>query len=184
MTSFESSELLDAWFQAHHSSEKELWVQIFKKASGVPSVTVADCIEVSLTWGWIDGLGRSFDKDSYLVRLTPRRPRSTWSKRNTAIAEALIADGRMKPTGLAQVESAKTDGRWDRAYAGSAEMEIPSDFVARLQDNPIAKLRYASLNRQSLFVIYLGLQTARTLKLRTRRIERYISKLETGEPLT
>lgn len=184
MASFESAEQLDTWFQTHHASDEELWVQIFKKASGVPSVTLRDCTEVSLAWGWIDGLGRSFDKDSYLVRLTPRRPRSIWSRRNTVIAEELIADGLMKQPGLAQVEAAKTDGRWERAYAGPAEMEIPSDFIALLEENSAAKLHYATLNQRSRFLIYLGLQTARTPKVRVQRIARFIAKLETGASLT
>ena len=126
---FATAGQLEAWLEANHATRRELWVRIFKKGSGVPTVTWDDCVMASLTWGWIDGQRRSLDGVSFLQRLTPRRPGSCWSRRNRAHAEHLLAEGRMQPPGVAHVQAARRDGRWERAYAGSADMVIPEDFL-------------------------------------------------------
>ena len=125
---FETPEHLHAWLQANHASETELWVRIFKKATGQPSVTWDDCVVAAIAWGWIDGIRKSLDDTSFLQRLTPRRARSNWSQNNVQHAERLVAQGRMQPAGLAQVEAARSDGRWAAAYAGSATMVMPEVF--------------------------------------------------------
>lgn len=174
---------LDAWLKKHHARETELWVRIFKKGSGVLSVDWNDCVLACLAWGWIDGHKKSLDDASFLQRLTPRRPKSSWSKKNRDHAERLIAEGRMQPPGLAQVEAAKQDGRWESAYAGSADMEIPEDFLRALGKNKAAKAFYATLNRANLFAIYHRLHTAKKPQTRAARIERIVAQLGEGIPL-
>ena len=115
---FPEPSVLRAWFVDHHSSETELWVQIFKKASGTPSVTWDDVVVEALVWGWIDGIKKRLDETSYVQRITPRRSKSSWSKRNCDHVDRLVKEGLMMPSGLAQVDAAKADGRWDTAYAG------------------------------------------------------------------
>lgn len=136
---FETPEQLHAWLQAHHASKTELWVRIFKKATGQPSVTSDDCVVAVIAWGWIDGIRKSLDDTSFLQRLTPRRARSNWSQKNVQHAERLIAQGRMQAAGLAQVEAARNDGRWATAYGGSATMVMPEDFLAELKQDPAAR---------------------------------------------
>lgn len=179
--SFPSPAELDAWLESHHGKEPELWVRIFKKGSGTPSVTWGECVLLCLAWGWIDGAKRSLDEHSFLQRLTPRRPKSNWSTTNRQHAERLIVEGRMRPSGLVHVEAARADGRWERAYAGSAAMVIPEDFLAALERDVDAKRTYASLKRMGLFVIYHRLQTAPRAETRAKRIEALVSALARGE---
>ena len=178
---FESPEQLHAWLQANHASETELWVRIFKKATGQPSVTWDDCVVAAIAWGWIDGQRKSLDDTSFLQRLTPRRARSNWSQKNVQHAERLIAQGRMQPAGLAQVEAARSDGRWATAYAGSAAMVMPKDFLAALQRDPAAHAFYATLKRQQLFPIYYRLTSAKRAATREKRMVEILAKLARGE---
>jgi uncharacterized protein YdeI (YjbR/CyaY-like superfamily) len=175
---FETTEQLENWLESNHASQSELWVRIYKKDSGQASVSWNDCVVAALSWGWIDGLKKSLDEHCYLQRLTPRRPKSSWSKKNCDHAERLIVEGRMQPPGLAQVEAAKQDGRWDRAYAGSSEMVIPEDFLQQLSLVPKAKQFFDTLHRQNRFAIYYRLQTASSEQTRKKRIGDIIAKLE------
>lgn len=179
--SFASSAQFDSWLQSNYATTQELWVRIFKKGSGTPSVTWNDCVVVAISWGWIDGVRKALDEVSYLQRLTPRRLRSNWSKRNCEIAERLIAEGRMQPAGLAHVEAARSDGRWDRAYAGSAQMVIPDDFLAALKSNVAAATFYETLDRRNLFAIYYRLQTAKRPETRAKRISAIVEQLARRE---
>lgn len=179
--SFEAPELLHAWLQAHHASETELWVRIFKKDSGTPSVTWNDCVVVAIAWGWIDGVRNALDDASFLQRLTPRRARSGWSQKNVQHAERLIAEGRMQAPGLAQVEAARADGRWASAYAGSATMEMPQDFLAALQQDPVAYAFYGTLKRQAQFAIYYRLHSAKRPETRQKRMAGLLAQLARGE---
>ncbi len=174
---------LSAWLGAHHATSRELWVRIYKKQSGTPSVTWDDCVIAGLTWGWIDGQKQSLDDASFLQRLTPRRPGSNWSKKNCEHVERLIAEGLMQPAGLAHVEAAKADGRWDSAYAGSSDMVIPADFLAELEKNPTAKAFYDTLGRTSLFSIYHRLHTAKRQETRQKRMEAILQKLGRQEKI-
>ena len=178
---FESRAALAGWLAEHHATARELWVRLHKVGTGRASVTWEDCVLAALTVGWIDGVGRSEGAETWLQRLTPRRPRSGWSKRNRDHVERLIAEGLMRPAGLAEVEAAKADGRWDAAYAGPADMVIPADFLAALETRPLAKATYAGLNRSGLYTIYYGLHTARKPETRARRLEAILGKLERGE---
>ena len=163
---FEAPEQLHAWLQANHASKTELWVRIFKKATGQPSVTWDDCVVAAIAWGWIDGIRKSLDDTSFLQRLTPRRARSNWSQKNVQHAERLMEQGRMQPAGLVQVEAARSDGRWATAYAGRVTMVMPEDFLAALKQDHIAHAFYAMLKRQSLFTIYHLLHSAKRLETR------------------
>lgn len=178
---FESPAQLHAWLQAHHAREAELWVRIFKKGSGTPSVTWDDCVLACIVWGWIDGQRKSLDDTAFLQRLTPRRARSNWSQKNVQHAERLIAEGLMQAPGLAQVEAARADGRWASAYAGSADMVIPEDFLAALQQDPAALAFYATLKRQQLFSIYYRLTSAKRAETRQKRMAELLDTLARGE---
>ena len=178
---FATPAALNKWLKANHATERELWVRIFKKDSGTPSVTWNDCVIAALTWGWIDGHRKSLDDVSFLQRLTPRRPKSNWSTKNREHAEKLIADGLMQPAGLAHAEAARADGRWEQAYTGSAQMVIPDDFLAALKKNPAAKKFYATLNRANLYSIYHRVQTAKRPETRVRRIEAIVAQLAIGK---
>lgn len=179
--SFATPRHLESWLKKHHATETELWVRIFKKDSGTPSVNWNDCVIAAIAWGWIDGHKKALDDVSFLQRLTPRRPRSNWSKKNCAHAEQLMKDGRMQPSGLVHVEAARKDGRWEAAYAGSAELVIPDDFLKELRKNPAAKKFYGTLNRANLFAIYHRLQTAKRPETRARRLENMIAQLAEGK---
>ncbi len=178
---FETPEQLHAWLQANHASESELWVRIFKKSTGQPSVTWDDCVVAAIAWGWIDGVRNALDETSFLQRLTPRRARSNWSQKNVQHAEGLIAQGHMQSAGLAQVEAARSDGRWATAYAGSATMVMPEDFLAALRQDPAAEAFYATLKRAGQFTIYHRLQSAKRPETREKRMAELLAKLGRGE---
>jgi len=173
---FEHPNDLGQWLNNHHKSENELWVKIFKKGSGIASVTWDDVVVEALCWGWIDGVKKSVDEEAYLQRITPRKAKSGWSKRNRAHVERLITEGRMKQAGLLQVEAAKADGRWENAYTAS-EMEVPSDFIDALDHQPKAKAFYESLTKSNRYVIAHGLLSAKKPETRQRRFEKYMDLL-------
>ncbi len=172
---------LGAWLRANHAAAPELWVRVAKAASGVPSVSWEDCVVCALAVGWIDAQKRPEGEAAWLQRLVPRRPRSTWSRRNVAHAERLIAEGLMTEAGLREVEAARADGRWAAAYAGQGGLAIPDDFLAALEARPAAKATFATLNRANLYAIYHRLHTARTEATRSARMERLLATLERGE---
>jgi uncharacterized protein YdeI (YjbR/CyaY-like superfamily) len=176
--SFPNSQALGEWMADNHASARELWVRIYKSASGKHSVTWADCVVEAIRYGWIDGQKKPLDDSSFLQRLSPRKPGSNWSSKNREYAKKLIQEGRMAPAGLAHVEAAKKDGRWEKAYAGSADMEIPEDFLTALNKLPRAKKFFATLNRQNLFSIYYRLHSAKKPETRAKRMAQILSMLE------
>jgi uncharacterized protein YdeI (YjbR/CyaY-like superfamily) len=179
---FKTPRDLELWLKENHATETELWVRVYKKGSGTPSVDWNDMVVAGICWGWIDGQRKTLDEISFVQRMTPRRARSNWSKRNCAHAERLIAEGRMQPAGLAHVQAARRDGRWESAYAGSSEMVIPDDFLAALKKSAAAKKVFATLNRQNLFAIYHRLHTAKRPETRTKRIAAMVAQLASGKP--
>lgn len=180
---FTSPKDLDQWLKLNHSTESELWVKIFKKNTGIPSVTWDDVVIESLCWGWIDGIKKSIDEQAYLQRITPRKARSSWSKRNREHAERLIGEGRMTEPGLLHVRAAKADGRWDNAYTAS-EMTVPADFLAALEDKPKANQFFENLTKSSRYVIAHGLASAKKPETRQRRFEKFMSMLASEEKPT
>ncbi len=154
-----------------------------KKDSGIVSVNYAQALDVALCHGWIDGQVKSLSGTHYLQRFTPRRARSTWSQINCSKVEALIAQERMRPAGLAQVEAAKADGRWERAYAGARTITVPTDFQETLARSKKASAAFAALNSQNRYAILLRIHEAKRPETRERRIEKFVGMLERGETL-
>ncbi|WP_221076532.1 YdeI/OmpD-associated family protein [Agarivorans aestuarii] len=183
VVSFARPQELCKWLQEHHATESELWINIFKKHTGTPSVTWDDVVVESLCWGWIDGIKKSVDEQSYLQRITPRKPRSNWSKRNRQHVERLIQEGRMTPFGLLHVDAAKADGRWKNAYSVS-EMEVPKDFLAALELEPNAQQFFASLTKSNRYVIAHGLLSAKRPETRQKRFAKYLDLLARNEKPT
>ena len=177
---FEISEDLGQWLKLNHASETELWIKLYKKNTGIKSVTWDDVVIESLCWGWIDGVKKSIDDQSYLQRITPRKTRSNWSKRNTKHAERLISEDRMMESGLVHIRAAKADGRWENAYVVS-EMEVPLDFLAALESNPSVKKFYATLNKSSRYAIAYGLISAKKPETRLRRFTKFMKMLVNEE---
>jgi uncharacterized protein YdeI (YjbR/CyaY-like superfamily) len=172
---------LSEWLMSHHQHNSEVWVQIFKKGSGRQSVTWTDCVIEAIRFGWTDGQKLPLDEASFLQRLTPRKQKSNWSARNRDHATKLIAEGRMTPAGLAHVEAAKADGRWDSAYQGSATMTIPQDVLDALEARPAAKAFFQTLDRKNLYTIYYRLHTAKRPETRARRLSQILTQLDRGE---
>ena len=168
------------WLKVNHAIETELWIKVFKKKTGIPSVTWDDVVVEALCWGWIDGVKKSIDDQAYLQRITPRKARSNWSKRNTEHVERLISEDRMTESGLVHVREAKADGRWESAYVVS-EMEVPADFLAALEKQPRVKQFFETLNKSSRYVIAQGLTSAKKAETRERRFTKYMTMLVHGE---
>lgn len=173
---FETPINLSQWLKVNHTFESELWVKVYKKNTGIQSVTWNDIVIEALCWGWIDGIKKSIDDLSYLQRITPRKTRSNWSKRNTEHAERLISEERMMEPGLVHVRAAKADGRWENAYVVS-EIEVPTDFLAALESKPKVKLFFETLNKSSRYVIAYGLISAKKPETRLRRFEKFMNML-------
>ncbi len=173
---FATPEDLRRWLKVNHATESELWVKIFNKRSGIPSVTWDEVVPEALCWGWIDGVKKSLDDQAYFQRITPRKSGSNWSKRNRAHAERLIREGRMTESGLVHIRAAKADGRWENAYVAS-EMKVPADFLAALESQPKAKQFYETLTKSSRYIIAYGLTSAKRPVTRQRRFEKYMDML-------
>jgi uncharacterized protein YdeI (YjbR/CyaY-like superfamily) len=180
---FKSSAELSRWLHANHATESELLIKIFKKGSGIVSVNWDDVVIESLCWGWIDGVKRSLDDQAYLQRITPRKARSNWSKRNTEHVERLLIEGRIEEPGLIQVRAAKADGRWENAYTAS-EIKVPADFLAALDNLPKAKQFYQTLTKTNRYAIAYGLESAKKSKTRQRRFKQFMDKLTRQEKMT
>ncbi|WP_239492327.1 YdeI family protein [Luteitalea sp. TBR-22] len=182
--SFRTAAAFETWMRKHHDRADEIWIRVYKKGSGIPSITIGEALDVALCWGWIDGLRRGLDEVSYLQRYTPRRPKSLWSQVNREHIARLTAAGRMTPHGQRQVDAAKADGRWDAAYApvraGSAET-IPPDLRAAIDANPRALATFRTLGKQNLFALTFRVTTMRTAAGRARKIASLVDMLARGE---
>ena len=171
------------WLSHHHAREDEVWIKIHKVNSGLKSITPKEAIDVVLCWGWIDGLRKGYDDKSFLQRYTPRGRKSIWSQINVDNVARLIAENRMTPHGLRQVELAKADGRWDRAYQSGKEMTIPADLQAAIDAEPKAKAMLAKLSAQNRFALAFRLHHLRTAGGRDRKIATFVEMLKRGETL-
>jgi uncharacterized protein YdeI (YjbR/CyaY-like superfamily) len=174
---------LEAWLSDNHGSSTGFWLKIAKKGSGVESVDYAEALELALCFGWIDSQKRGLDESYFLQRFTPRRPRGKWSQINRAKAEELIAAGEMRPVGLAEVEAAKADGRWDAAYAGQRAATVPDDLRRELDRSPAAREFFESLDAANRYAILYRLQEAKKPETRERRLDKFIEMLERGEKI-
>nr|WP_271214109.1 YdeI/OmpD-associated family protein [Rhodococcus wratislaviensis]GLK41449.1 hypothetical protein GCM10017611_83250 [Rhodococcus wratislaviensis] len=165
------------WLGAHHGSSPGIWLKMAKKGSAHTSINYDQALEVALCYGWIDSQVRRVDDDFFVQRFTPRSSRSPWSKRNREFAEKLAEAGLLEPAGVAEVERARADGRWDRAYAGQKAAEIPQDFLDALAQNPEAEAFYATLDSHNRYAVYYRLQDATRPETRARRIEKFVQQL-------
>ena len=175
--SFPSQVKWRSWLDKNHATAPGLWLKFAKKGSGVATVDYQEAVEVALCYGWIDGLVRRLDDDFYIQRFTPRRAKSKWSKINRAKVEQLIANGKMRPAGLAEIERAKADGRWDDAYDSPSTMDVPDDLKRELRKNPTARKFFESLSRSYRYTILYNIHDAKKPETRARRIARFIEML-------
>jgi uncharacterized protein YdeI (YjbR/CyaY-like superfamily) len=183
---FESETAFETWLAAHHDTEREVWIKIHKKSSGLSSVTPAQALDVALCWGWIDGIRKAFDDRSFIQRYTPRGRKSTWSQINREHVERLVAAGRMTPHGQRQVDAAKADGRWDAAYApirATTESTVPDDLRAAIEANPRAKRTFRTLSRLNLFALAFRTNAMRTPAGRAKKIAALVAMLARGETI-
>ena len=182
-TLFKSVNAFEAWLKKNHATSEGLWLKIAKRGSNEPSVTYPEAVEIALCWGLIDGQKKSLDDQHYLQRFTPRRARSVWSRINVNKVQALIEAGRMQAPGQAQIEAAKADGRWARAYDSARTSTVPEDLQAALEAEPAAKTFFASINASNRYAILWRIQTAARAETRARRIAQLVEMLARGETI-
>jgi uncharacterized protein YdeI (YjbR/CyaY-like superfamily) len=182
-TPFANAAEWEAWLAEHHADRDGIWIRFAKKASGIESVVYKEAVHEALRYGWIDGHTKRVDDDWYIQRFTPRRARSRWSKINCAKAEALIASGAMQPAGLAEVERAKADGRWDAAYDGPSTATVPDDLRAALDADPKASAFFETIDANNRYAILHRLHEAKKPETRVRRIEKFVAMLNRGETI-
>lgn len=174
---------LEAWYRRNHDKAPELWLEIHKKGSGLRSVSIAEALDAALCWGWIDGIRKSLDDRSFLQRYSPRGKQSIWSQTNRANVERLIREGRMTQHGLRQVEAARADGRWDRAYASGREMKMPADLLAAIEAEPQARETFRTLNATNRYALAFRLHNLKTEAGRKKKIAAFVEMLKRGETI-
>jgi uncharacterized protein YdeI (YjbR/CyaY-like superfamily) len=180
---FASSAEWERWLEDNHALSEGLWIKMAKKDAGIDSVRYPEVLDGALCFGWIDGRRHALDERYFLQRFTPRRTRSRWSQINREKAERLIADGRMRAAGHAEVKRAKADGRWDAAYAGQRSITVPDDLRRELDANPRAAAFFAELSSQNRYAILYRLHDARKPETRARRLAKFVAMLDAGETI-
>ncbi|MBS1514793.1 MAG: YdeI/OmpD-associated family protein [Bacteroidetes bacterium] len=182
--SFASPKKFNDWLSKNHGLQTGIWLKIYKKGSEVKSVTYAEALDEALCFGWIDGQKKSLDEKSWIQKFTPRRSKSLWSARNKEHVARLTKEGRMKPAGVKEVEAAKKDGRWERAYDSGANMQIPADFLKELKKDKKAFEFFETLNKANTYAIGWRLQTAKKPETRERRMKVIIEMMKEGRKLS
>jgi uncharacterized protein YdeI (YjbR/CyaY-like superfamily) len=180
---FASAEQWEGWLEQNHPVATGVWLEIAKRGSGIETVRYPEVLDSAICFGWIDARRRALDDELFLQRFTPRRARSRWSRVNREKAEALIAAGRMGSAGLAEVEAARSDGRWDAAYESQSRATIPEDLEQALAASPQASATFAELSSQNRYSILYRLQEAKRPETRRRRLEKFVAMLEAGETI-
>ena len=180
---FASAAEWEAWLEENHDASDGVWIKLAKKGSGIESVTLDEALDASLCFGWIDGIRRSLDDRYYLQRYTPRRKRSKWSQRNIGKVARLTEEGRMRPAGLAEVERAKADGRWEGAYPSPKDMTVPDDLERELESRPEAREFFETLSSTNRYAILYRLADAKRPETRARRLAKFVAMLEARERL-
>jgi uncharacterized protein YdeI (YjbR/CyaY-like superfamily) len=178
---FASAEALEHWLAAQPPDHKGIWLKLAKKDAGIASVTHKEAVDAGLCYGWIDGLINRYDESFYLIRFTPRRPKSKWSEINVERAEALIAQGRVAPQGMREIEAAKADGRWDAAYPPHSRIEVPPDLLEALAARPAAAAFFETLKGANRYAILYRLHDVQAPERRRKAIEKWVGMLERGE---
>jgi uncharacterized protein YdeI (YjbR/CyaY-like superfamily) len=171
------------WLEENHGSAPGVWLKIAKKATGIPTVTHEQALDDALCFGWIDGQRGSFNEQYFVQKFTPRTKRSIWSKRNQEFVARLIKEGKMREAGQREIDMAKADDRWERAYDSPKNMKVPDDFLAALKKNKKAEQFFGTLNKTNTFSIAFQLATAKRPETRVRRMEKLIAMLEREEKL-
>ncbi|OFX00604.1 MAG: hypothetical protein A3D94_13445 [Alphaproteobacteria bacterium RIFCSPHIGHO2_12_FULL_66_14] len=179
---FATAASFNRWLGRHHDKQNELWIKIHKVDSGLKSITPKEAIDVVLCWGWIDGLRKGFDDRSYLQRYTPRGKKSIWSQINVDNVARLIEEGRMTAHGLKQVDAAKADGRWGRAYR-SKDTKIPDDLQAAIDAEPKAKVMLEKLSAQNRFAFAFRTHNIKTEAGRKKKIAAFVAMLKSGKTI-
>ena len=180
---FEDPESFHRWLGKNHAAAPEVWIKVHKRASGLKSITPEEAVEVVLCWGWIDGIRKGLDERSFFQRYSPRGRKSVWSKKNVETVGRLVEGGRMTEHGLKQVEAAKADGRWDKAYGSGKDMKIPPDLQAAIDDEPAAKAMLGKLTEQNRFALAFRVHTLKTEAGRRRKIDTFVEMLKRGETI-
>lgn len=180
---FKSQDAWAKWLETNHAKSPGIWMRIAKKDGGLTSVNYAEALDVALCHGWIDGQKRPLDEASWLQRFTPRGARSMWSTINKGKAKTLIESGRMRPSGMAAIESAKADGRWDAAYGPSSTAEVPSELQAALDRSPKAKAFFETLRGANRYALIYRVHTAKKPETKAKRVADFIARLERGETI-
>lgn len=176
--SFATPDLWRAWLTEHHTQGDGIWLKMYKKDSGIPSINYAQALDEALCFGWIDGQLKKCDEQSWYQRFTPRRARSVWSEKNTQNVARLIKAGKMMEAGMREVESAKADGRWQARYSPPSKGTPPKEFFQLLEKNPKAKAFYETLNKQNVYAIYYRIHNAKREETRQNRIKMFVAMLE------
>jgi uncharacterized protein YdeI (YjbR/CyaY-like superfamily) len=179
---FEDERSFEKWLGRNWNKEQEVWIKIHKMRSGLASITATQAIDVVLCWGWIDGLRKSYDGESFLQRYTPRSKKSVWSQINVANVERLIKDRRMQPPGLAQVEAAKADGRWATAYR-MTKTQAPPDLLAAIRAEPKALAMYEALSAHNRFALTFRTLAMKTAEGRKKKIAAFVEMLMKGKTI-
>jgi uncharacterized protein YdeI (YjbR/CyaY-like superfamily) len=180
---FASPREWESWLERNHATAPGVWVKLAKKGTGIPSVTYMEAVDVALCYGWIDSQSKSLDDHQYVQRFTPRRAKSPWSKINRAKAEEFIAQGRMRPAGMREVEAAQADGRWESAYDGQRTIEVPPDLQKVLDNNPRAKKFFTTLDSRNRYAVLHRIQQAKKPETRASRIEKFVAMLNEGRKI-
>lgn len=180
---FKNRAALERWYARNASTARELWIALARKDSGLASVSTAEALDVALCWGWIDAIRKPLDETRFLQRYTPRGKKSLWSTRNREHVGRLIAEGRMQPAGQAQIDLAKADGRWERAYAGSRNMEVPADLLIAIEAEPKALALFKRLNAQNRYALAFRIHHMKTPEGRARKIAGFVAMLKRGETI-
>ena len=181
--SFETQQDWEVWLEENHAESKGIWLKIAKKEAPAPTISYAEALDSAICYGWIDGQKAAFDDRYWLQKFTPRTAKSIWSKVNCGKAEALIAVGRMQPAGLRQVELAKADGRWDRAYESQSKITIPDDFQRELDKNPKAKDFFSTLDSANRYAFLFRIHAAKKPETRSAKIQKFIEILNQQQKL-
>jgi len=180
---FPTQQSFEQWLSRNHAKAPGIRIQFAKKSTKIRSVNYAEALDVALCYGWIDGMAKSIDSEWYWQRFTPRRARSLWSKRNRDLVARLIAEGRMRPAGQAEIDRAKADGRWDAAYDSPANATIPDDLAAELKKSPQAKKFFETLNSQNRYAILHRLMIAKKAETRAKRLATFVAMLQEGRKI-
>ena len=181
IVSFNSKEAFESWLEQNHSQTTGIWLRFYKKKSGIPSIVYKEALDIALCYGWIDSQLDKANENSYLQKFTPRRAKSLWSKRNIEHIKRLEQEGRMRPPGIQEVERAKNNGSWEKAYDSPGNMEIPDDLLQELSKDKKAVAFFESLDKTNRYSIGWRIQTAKTEEIRSKRINEILKMMKNGE---